>query len=217
MTNQREKAISCQGRVSKGASAFAISHSSCHYLADESSHGAFLRSPRAVQSVHRREYIPRIQQRNITISEPRKKIKNYLKKYNTIRVAHQGFNKLNSIIKVQKDKLKKMLHTNVVYKIFCKDCDATYVGQTSRTLKTRIGEHKNHINWNTQQRSVIAEHRLEYSHEFDWNNIKILDEENMLDKRLTSEMIYIQKQKNSSNMQTDTELLNKNYECLFID
>lgn len=31
MTNRREKAISSQGRVSKGAFAFAISHSSCHY------------------------------------------------------------------------------------------------------------------------------------------------------------------------------------------
>jgi len=40
----------------------------------------------------------------------------------------------------------------------------------SRILKTRIGEHKNYINWRIQQCSVITDHRLKYGHEFDWNN-----------------------------------------------
>ena len=31
----------------------------------------------------------------------------------------------------------------VVYKITCPRCDACYVGQTSRHLKTRFSEHKN--------------------------------------------------------------------------
>ncbi|XP_018365761.1 PREDICTED: uncharacterized protein LOC108762979 [Trachymyrmex cornetzi] len=90
----------------------------------------------------------------------------------------------------------------------------TSSGQTSRTLKTRIAEHRNHINWNSTQRSVITEHRLEFSHEFDWNGIEILDEERILNKRLTSEMIHIKRQKNSLNLQTDTERLNSAYECL---
>lgn len=41
-------------------------------------------------------------------------------------------------------------------------------------------------------------HRLEFSNDFDWENIKILDEEENLHKRLTSEMIFIKKQKNIS-------------------
>jgi len=40
------------------------------------------------------------------------------------------------------------------------------VGQR-RLLKHRIEEHKNHIKRNTTQTSVITEHRLKFSHEFD--------------------------------------------------
>ncbi|KYM95528.1 hypothetical protein ALC62_13958 [Cyphomyrmex costatus] len=136
------------------------------------------------------------------ISSLSNKIKNYLNDCQTFKVAYKGINSLNNIIKVQKDKVHTMLHTDVVYKILCKDCDATYVGQTRRTLKTRISEHKNHINRNTQQNSVITNHRLQFSHDFNWDNIKILDKEISLNKRLISEMIHIRKQKNSLNLQT---------------
>ena len=71
-------------------------------------------------------------------------------------------------------------------------------------------EHRNHINRNTSQRSVITDHRLT-NHEFDWENVKILDEEPILIKRLLSEMIYIKRQKNSINLQTDTEQLEQIY------
>jgi len=66
---------------------------------------------------------------------------------------------------------------NVVYKINCKDCDASYVGQTGRQLKTRISEYKNHINRNTFGLPVITEHRLHKNHEFDWERVEILDVE----------------------------------------
>ena len=77
----------------------------------------------------------------------------------------------------------------------CKDCDASYVGQTDRQLKTRITEHRNYIRWNTSTRSVITKHKLQITHDFDWNNIQILDEELCYNKRLISEMLNIKKQK----------------------
>ena len=66
---------------------------------------------------------------------------------------------------------------NVVYKISCRDSDASYVGQTGRKLKTRIAEHRNHIRHNTSARSVITEHRRQLDHEFKWDEVEILDEE----------------------------------------
>jgi len=46
---------------------------------------------------------------------------------------------------------------NVVYKLNCMDCNASYVGQTGRLLKTRIAEHKNHINSKTTAHSLITD------------------------------------------------------------
>ena len=71
--------------------------------------------------------------------------------------------------------LSQFSQSNLVYKIDCKDCDASYVEQTSRCLKTHISEHRNHINRNTIQHSVITQHRMDVFHEFDWDNVHILD------------------------------------------
>jgi len=98
-----------------------------------------------------------------------------------------------------------------VYKISCKDCDASYVGQTKRQLKTRIKEHSNNIKLDTSKHSVITEHILKFSHKFDWDNIKILDTESNYFKRSVSKMLYIKEQKNGINAQTDTELLDSAY------
>ncbi|XP_065647894.1 uncharacterized protein LOC136077140 [Hydra vulgaris] len=40
-----------------------------------------------------------------------------------------------------KDPLPKMLKSNVVYKFSCAGCNASYIGETSRHLTTRINEH----------------------------------------------------------------------------
>jgi len=59
------------------------------------------------------------------------------------------------------------------------------VNQTGRCLKTHINEHRNHINWNMTQHSVIIEHRINHQHEFDWENITILDKEKIKKRKDT--------------------------------
>ena len=54
-------------------------------------------------------------------------------------------NKLSSIIKLGKDKTDNDNQANVVYKINCKDCNTSYVGQTSRRLQVRAKEHAKNI------------------------------------------------------------------------
>jgi len=124
--------------------------------------------------------------------------------FNTIFTIN---NKLSTIIKTGKDKIEKMNCSDVVYKIKCKDCDASYVGQTKRQLHTRIKEHKSDINKRTGNHSVVSLHQLEKSHTFDWENVLILDKEHSYYNRITSEMMHIKKQTNGINKQQDTEQL----------
>ena len=72
-------------------------------------------------------------------------------------------------------------------------------------FEARINEHRNHINWNTTQHSVITKHRISHQHDFDWKNIKILDKEKILNKKLISEAIHIKQQ--SLNLQNDICIL----------
>jgi len=67
------------------------------------------------------------------------------------------------------------------------------------------------IRRNTNQSSVIIEHRLEFLHDFDSDNVEVLDEEIHYNKRIISEMIHIKKQFYSLNLQHDTEFLDSIY------
>jgi len=93
---------------------------------------------------------------------------------NDIKIFYYGTNKLKKFIKVHNiNPLDFFSKSNVVYKINCNDY-ASYMGQTGRKLKTRISEYRNHIRW-IQSKSIITDHRSQLGHDFDWNNIQILD------------------------------------------
>jgi len=67
--------------------------------------------------------------------------------------------------------------TRVVYKISCHNCEVSYIGQIKRQLRTRIKKHNSDIRKKNRFPSVITEHRLNINHEFEWDNIKIIDNE----------------------------------------
>jgi len=121
------------------------------------------------------------------------------------------FNTLKRYIKRGKDRLDVLSHQDVVYKINCIDCEATYIGQTKRQLGTRILEHSKDIKKKSGSLSVISDHRLNNDHEMDWNGVEIVDTEPSYGKRLISEMIHIKKQPHGLNKQSDTELLSDVY------
>ena len=114
-------------------------------------------------------------------------------------------NNLNRFIKTGKDKVKKDELSNVVYKINCKDCNYSYVGQTKRKLKTRLKEYINDVKKPINSLSVISNHRIDTDHMMDCGNTKILDSERAYYKRLISEMIHIKTQEKGLNKQSDTE------------
>jgi len=50
--------------------------------------------------------------------------------------------------------------------------------------KTRIDEQRNHIRKTRYKHLSLSKHCLEYCHNFDWNNIKVLDEKIIFKKHL---------------------------------
>ena len=91
--------------------------------------------------------------------------------------------KLNKFITTGKDHTERLSCNDVVCKINCKDCESLYVGQTKRQLKTRVSEHKADIR-KASSPSIISLHRIGKNHEFDWENVEILDKEPFYKKKI---------------------------------
>lgn len=123
--------------------------------------------------------------------------------------GYKCYNKLNTFIKLHKDPTEHTLKNNIIYKIHCNECDASYVGQTKRKLNTRINEHKRNIK--QPKLNVVSQHIMDSNHSMNWSNVQILDHETNYYKRLISETIHIKQQKNGLNINEDTDLLDKTY------
>ena len=83
-----------------------------------------------------------------------------------------------------KDKVKDKEKTELIYRVPCKNCSSSYVGETGRKFGLRIKEHKKEVNSftaGTQTRdsiaressvthkSAITDHAVEENHVIDWD------------------------------------------------
>jgi len=77
------------------------------------------------------------------VSTSARKFIKYFKNISFCKLAFSCYDHLKKFIKVHKDIfLPSLSQANVVYKINCFNCDASYVGQTKRTLNTRVASTK---------------------------------------------------------------------------
>ena len=81
----------------------------------------------------------------------------------------------------------------------------------ARQADNYIRVYRNQIRHKTQENSVITEHRIDSGHDFKWEDVEVLDTEPILSKRLTSEMLFIKRQRNGINLRRDTEGLHQLY------
>ena len=125
-------------------------------------------------------------------------------KISTISIVNKN---LSSVIKLGKDSTNTIDRTNVVYRICCKVCEACNIGETKRSLKTRIKEYIN----NKNNESVVSQHQIDFGHEFLWNRTVVVESEISYKKRSIFEMIRIKCHKNSINKKDDIYTLNSNY------
>ena len=106
---------------------------------------------------------------------------------------------MDSTITLGKDSTDKFDKSGVVYKLTCKVCNATYVGQTGWLLNTRVEKHKSNFRINGYYHNVVSKHKKEnFDHDFDWENVEIFHRESDKCKREFLEMLYIKKEKENS-------------------
>ena len=91
---------------------------------------------------------------------------------------------------------------------------ATLFRQTKRGLKSRLAEHKRATLNQKPEQSALCVHAMEFHHNIDWINAKILKVENNYSKRLVSEAWFINSQPNVLN-RSDGGKLSQVYQMLF--
>ena len=60
----------------------------------------------------------------------------------------------------------------MVCEVPCKECHLTYIGETKRTLKVRLGEHKQVVKRGAPKNG-IAVHAHESNHMIDWDGARV--------------------------------------------
>ena len=87
---------------------------------------------------------------------------------------------LRDLVTSTKSRQPALQTSNVIYQIPCKDCSATYCGQTSRPLHKRISEHERYTRpayshaTDLQQSSALAQHAHASGHKIDFSSAVIL-------------------------------------------
>ena len=122
-----------------------------------------------------------------------------------IRFVFRSTSRLSSFFQF-KDKVPKFLRSGVVYLFKCRCCSASYVGQTTRHLHTRVSEHLG-ISPKTGKRlsspvpSSISSHLNTTAHFADFDDFKILSSSSNTNELMIHESLLISKLKPSLNVQ----------------
>ena len=77
-----------------------------------------------------------------------------------IQAPVKPYLKLRNLLVHPKDKIETGNKCNVIYELPCKSCDKTYIGETGRMFKTRLGEHRKEtekVGMKIRTRSVAQE------------------------------------------------------------
>ena len=87
------------------------------------------------------------------------------------------FRTLRKILSHPKDRIPDDDKSSVVYKINCRDCDASYVGEMQRVLKTCVLEHRRAMEKMDFFASALTQHAREQDHHIDWTSMCVLEVE----------------------------------------
>ena len=101
-----------------------------------------------------------------------------------------------------------------MYCVQCRDCPAVYYGQTKNWLGDRLRQHKNNIR-KQEQSTALSTHATTLKHVFNFDDVRAIDREANLNKRLTLKALHIKNDKRSINFRMDLDNINMIYDQLF--
>lgn len=111
---------------------------------------------------------------------------------NNVKLIPKSSQKISQLLNSTKDR-RASNERSGIYKAVCDEpnCNAIYIGQTRRELKTRIKEHLNYIRNLEPYKSGIAHHAIEHRHNINENNFTLLKSEQFLNRLNILESLYI--------------------------
>lgn len=107
-------------------------------------------------------------------------------------IAHKTNNTVNKLFSKTKAKIENEEKSNVVYEIKCNGdgtnlCNKVYAGTTKLKLKNRVASHKSDqkaINKPIEQKTALAAHSTITQHKPNFDDVRILQEENHYKKKI---------------------------------
>ena len=132
-------------------------------------------------------YIPKLSEKILTSC----------KHLEDVRITFSSKNTLRSSLSRVKSSIPLTERSGVIYSIPC-SCGRTYIGETGRSLQTRITEHKRAVRIG-DPKNAISVHANSTGHSIEWNNGEILAYESNLPRRKIREAIIIRQTRNSLN------------------
>ena len=106
-----------------------------------------------------------------------------------------------------KNRVPEEKRTGVVYEVPCRDCDHVYIGETGRTLKKRLAEHKLTVR-RFDEKNGIAVHVHQHDHHIDWESARVVGNETFYWRRRVLEAIKINSHPSTINLDCGLNLSN---------
>ena len=92
-----------------------------------------------------------------------------------IHTAFRPMRTLRDILVHVKDPVPPEAKSGTVYRVSCSGCPASYVGQTGRTVRDRVKEHRYALRTGNGNVSALAEHIINTGHLIDWDGVEVID------------------------------------------
>ena len=84
-----------------------------------------------------------------------------------IDVALKPHHTLSSLFRKPNGAINFKQKCGLVYQISCRDCNAVYVGETGRSVRTRKREHADAVKTFNTKKPALSQHVMDFDHRID--------------------------------------------------